>query len=69
MNKLFSFLAGMLCGALVGTVLALLLTPSSGEQIRTEAVNRWETAMSEARQAMERKRHELEVQFEQMKSA
>jgi gas vesicle protein len=69
MNKLFSFLAGMLCGALVGAVLALLLTPSSGEEIRAEAASRWETAMSEARQAMEQKRHELEAQFEQLKSA
>jgi gas vesicle protein len=68
MSKLFSFLAGMLCGALVGTVLALLLTPASGEQIRAQAADRWETAMSEARQAMEQKRHELEAQFEQMKA-
>jgi len=69
MNKLFSFLAGMICGALVGTVLALLLTPNSGEQLRADAMNRWEAAMTEARQAMEQKRQELEEQFEQMKSS
>jgi len=45
------------------------LAPSSGEQMRNQATNRWETAMSEARRAMEQKRHELEAQFEQMKSA
>ena len=59
----------MLCGALVGAVLALLLTPSSGEQLRLDATNRWETALAEARQAMEEKRQELEGQFEQMKSS
>ncbi len=69
MNKLFSFLAGMLCGALVGAVLVLLLTPSSGDQLRADATARWETAMTEARQAMEEKRKELEGQFERMKSS
>jgi gas vesicle protein len=68
MTKLFSFLAGMICGALVGTVLALLLTPDSGEQLRATALNRWEAALSEARQAMDQTRQELEQQFEQMKS-
>lgn len=69
MNKLFSFLAGMLCGALVGAFLALLLTPTSGEQLRSDAVARWEAALAEARQAMEAKRKEMEQQFEQMKSS
>lgn len=68
MNKLFSFLAGMLCGALVGTVLALLLTPASGQQLRSDAAARWEAAMADARQAMEEKRKELEEQFQQMKA-
>jgi gas vesicle protein len=69
MNKLFSFLAGMICGALVGAFLALLLTPSSGEQLRTTAVARWEGALEEAREAMEAKRKEMEEQFEQMKAS
>lgn len=69
MNKLFSFLAGMLCGALVGAVLVLLLTPASGEQLRSDAITRWETAMAEARQAMDDKRKEMEEQFQQMKSS
>jgi gas vesicle protein len=69
MSKLFSFLAGMLCGALVGTVLALLLTPASGEKLRADAMARWDTAMTEARQAMEEKRRELEAQFEQLRSS
>jgi gas vesicle protein len=69
MNKLFSFLAGMLCGALVGTFLVLLLTPSSGQQLRADAAARWEAAMAEARQAMQEKRKELESQFEQLKAS
>lgn len=69
MNKLFSFLAGMICGALVGTFLALLLAPASGEKLRADAVARWETALAEARRAMEQKRTEMEDQFEQMKAS
>jgi gas vesicle protein len=64
---MFSFLAGVLCGALVGSVTVLLLTPASGQQLREDAVARWEEALKEARTAMEETRQEMEAQFEQMK--
>ncbi len=67
MNKLFGFLAGAMSGALVGAVLALLLTPASGEQLRIEAANRWQQALDEARKAMEETQREMEAQFERMK--
>jgi gas vesicle protein len=67
MNKLFSFLAGSICGALVGAVTALLLTPASGQQLRSNAGARWDLAMQEAQRAMDEKRQELNTQFEQMK--
>ncbi len=66
MNKIFSFLAGALCGAIVGATAVLLLTPSSGQQLRDDAVARWEEALAEARLAMEETRQELQAQFEQM---
>lgn len=69
MNKLFSFLAGAICGALVGSVTALLLTPASGDELRSGVVTRWEEAMREAQQAMDETRRELETQFEQMRQA
>jgi gas vesicle protein len=68
MNKFFGFLAGAMCGAIVGSVTALLLTPASGNELRTEAVNRWEEAKRQGRLAMEEKKRELNAQFEQMKS-
>lgn len=67
MNKLFSFLAGAICGALVGAVLVLLLTPASGEELRSTARSRWDKAMEEAQKAREETQRQLEVQFEQMK--
>ncbi|VAW29928.1 hypothetical protein MNBD_CHLOROFLEXI01-2166 [hydrothermal vent metagenome] len=67
MNKLFSFMAGALCGALVGGVTALLLTPSSGNELREEVTVRWEAAMQEAQEARAKTRTQLEAEFESMK--
>jgi len=69
MKKIFSFLAGMLSGALVGAVTALLLTPASGQDLRAGAEARWQEALHEGRQAMEERRAELEAQFEQARRA
>jgi gas vesicle protein len=66
MNKMFSFVAGAFCGAIVGATATILLTPASGEDLRSEMVNRWDEALAEAKQAMEETRLELQSQFEQM---
>ena len=66
MNKFFSFLAGIFCGAVVGAAAALLLAPESGQELRADMVARWEDALAEARQAMEQTRSDLQAQFEQM---
>ena len=64
MVRTFSFLAGAICGALVGGVAALLLAPSSGEQMIAGAEARWQDALAEARQAMNNKRQEMEDEFQ-----
>lgn len=69
MNKALSFIAGALCGAVVGATAAILLAPSSGEELRHDVVNRWEQALEEARLAMEETRLELQAQFEQMQQS
>lgn len=68
MNKLFSFMAGAMCGALVGGVTALLLTPTSGDELREQAITKWETVKQEADQARTQTRQLLETEFERMKS-
>jgi gas vesicle protein len=65
-NKFFSFFAGIFCGAVVGAAAALLLAPESGQELRADMVARWEDALTEARQAMEQTRSDLQAQFEQM---
>jgi gas vesicle protein len=66
MNKIFSFLAGIICGAIVGAGAALLFAPESGQELRADMVARWEDALNEARNAMEQTRSDLQAQFEQM---
>ena len=67
MKKIFSFMAGALCGLLVGGVAVILLTPKSGEQLRNDVQERWQTAVEEARRAREEKLRELQEQFEAAK--
>ncbi|HSM56467.1 MAG TPA: YtxH domain-containing protein [Candidatus Sulfomarinibacteraceae bacterium] len=69
MSKVFSFLAGVLSGSVVGATAAILLAPESGEELRADARARWEEAIEEARSAMERTRREKEMEFERMKEA
>lgn len=66
MNKILSFLAGAMAGAIVGATAALLLAPASGDDLRAQMINRWEEALEEARLAMEETRRDLQAQLEQM---
>ncbi len=67
MNKIFGFLAGAMCGAIVGAVAALLLTPESGSKIRSEARQRFDELLAEGRKAAAQRRSELMDEFETMK--
>ncbi len=63
MNKVMGFMAGAVCGALVGAITALLLTPASGTELVQDIEARWDLTKSEARLAMEERKRELETQF------
>lgn len=67
MTKFFGFLAGVMCGAIVGAVAALLLTPESGSQLRSDAQQRFDELMAEGRKAAAQRRSELMGEFEAMK--
>lgn len=69
MHKLMSFMTGAICGALVGAVAALLLTPASGEELLQSAEERWQLTKNEARLAMEERRIELETQYRSAKQS
>jgi gas vesicle protein len=68
MNRVFSFMAGAISGALVGGVVVLLFTPASGDELKQSMVERWNLALEEAQQAMEQRRIELETQYQEASS-
>ena len=67
MSKFFSFLGGLLIGALVGSVIALLYAPMSGDQLRGEAQSRAEDVITDIRTAVAEERKRLETELEALK--
>lgn len=63
MRRLMFFAAGLLVGAAVGTTLALLLTPDSGDGLRHSVQSHVKNALSEAQLAAETRRREMEAQL------
>ena len=68
MDKFGKFVMGFLMGALVGAGASVLLAPYSGDRMRTEISNYFENASEEIRLAAIRKREELEIQLEEMRT-
>jgi gas vesicle protein len=67
MQRFLNFMAGLLIGALVGAVAALLLAPMRGEQLRAEAQNRADKLVGDIRSAVEEERKRLEAELEALK--
>lgn len=67
MRRFTNFVAGAFCGALVGSVLALLLAPSSGLELRQRAVDRIDTLRSEMDDAYRTRRAQLEAELESLR--
>lgn len=67
MRKIANFMSGSFFGALIGVTLALLLTPSSGDELRDTAQGRLNSFLDEIRHAAADRRAELEAQLEALK--
>jgi len=63
MRRFFSFLSGVVTGAIVGAVVALLFAPSSGEELLSDVQGRAATLRDEVRSAAQSRRAELEKQL------
>jgi gas vesicle protein len=68
MRRIFSFMIGTLVGGLVGAVLALLFTPSSGADLRLQIRDRTESLAADIRQASSSKRIELQERLETLRA-
>lgn len=69
MRRFMNFVAGTMCGALVGTAVGLLLAPESGEELRNSAVERVVALRDEIRQAYETRKTQLEAELEALRTA
>lgn len=63
MNRMISFMSGAIMGALVGSTLALLLTPASGDDIRLKMQTKVQRIQEEVKAATATRRSELEDQL------
>ena len=68
MRRLTSFIIGVLLGSLVGTSLAMLFAPSSGEDLRNQVKEYSNKMREEMRQASLDKRIELERQLVELRA-
>ncbi len=68
MNKILNFLVGLLVGALFGGVVALLLAPSSGQDIRRQIGERVQYVQDEVKRASSERRADLERQLADLRA-
>jgi gas vesicle protein len=68
MRRAFSFSIGAVLGGLVGGILALLFTPSSGKDLRSQINNRTQAFVTDIRQAANTKRIELQERLEVLRA-
>jgi len=67
MRKMFGFLIGVFIGALVGSTIALLLAPESGDELRAQLRERGQNFMGEVRQAADARRIELKDRLDTLR--
>ncbi len=68
MQRVFGFLIGLFVGWLVGSTLALLFAPESGEKLRGELHARSSNFVGEVKSAAEARRQELEKQLAELRA-
>ncbi len=68
MRRMFGFLIGIVVGALVGSTVALLLAPESGERLRAEIRERGAGFIADVRHAADDRRIELQNRLEALRA-
>ncbi len=68
MRRIFGFTIGVFVGSLVGSTIALLLAPDSGESLRGDIRERGLAFQAEIRDASETRRIELSNRLEELRT-
>ena len=67
MRRMFGFLIGVVVEGLVGSTVALLLAPDSGEQLRSQLRERGVAFQAEIRSAADARRIELRERLDELR--
>ena len=68
MRRFASFVFGSVMGAMLGAVIALLIAPSSGEELQARARARVENLRDEVQKAYEMRAAQLQAELEALSS-
>ena len=68
MRRMFGFMIGVFVGSLVGSTIALLLTPESGDELRSELRARGDSFVNQVRTAADSRRIELRGRLEALRA-
>ena len=68
MRRMFGFLIGVVVGGLVGSTIALLLAPESGEELRAEIRARGEGFFNDVRHAADERKIELRQKLDELRA-
>jgi len=68
MKRMFGFLIGIVVGGLVGSTIALLLAPGSGEELRAQVRDRGQSFFNEVRHAADERKIELRQKLDEMRA-
>ncbi len=67
MGKVLVFMSGVIAGAILGGVVAILMTPQSGENLRGQARQRYQDALEAGKKAADERKQQLINEYEAMK--
>ncbi len=68
MRRVFGFLIGITVGGLVGSTIALLMAPESGENLRNQLRERGQNFFSDVQHAADERRIELRQRLDEMRA-
>jgi len=68
MRRMFGFLIGVVVGGLVGSTIALLLAPASGEELRSQIRERGQNFFNDVRHAADERRIELRQRLDSLRA-
>ena len=69
MKRTFGFLIGIFVGGLVGSTIAMLMAPESGEELRNQLRSRGDNFFNDVRHAADERKIELRQRLDMMRES